>query len=351
MIDDTEYQSDYAKLLELLNSDEFKQNLTIETLQSNNYKLIQEHIKFGLDYNVVREREQLIINEINFWKKRSLSTDFFFEKTYPLFWPSLKLMSTLKPISVEMLVGFISGWAMLRFFFSPSKLSIYEDEEIEKLMRPSLIILKDFFSTQLWQEYLINLAILESSIITIKFNSCIEETVNTREAILSFIREKKITPFNKHQIEMLKMDYKKEQMLYVEPLENVSKESKKLPIKSKPGRKPSSFKSVEEWFIKIDGEDLNKLLLQLKILSKDFTPKQFVFMIKALDNLGYLKPYENKAIFDSFEKFFGIKYGVMSAKNANMIRANNARTTGSLDNLLPSLERTISEIIKTINMS
>lgn len=235
MIQESKDQSDREELLELINSDQFKKQFSQEILQSKNYQKLQEYAKWGLTDNVIKRREKLITEELAFWKERSPSCNLFLEKTHNMFWPILQVLSALRPISDEILLDFIAGWAMSRFLLIPSKLTKEQQEEINQLVRPSLNIFKEFISTQGWKEYLVNRTIPESSTITIKFSSCVEESVNTREVILSFIRDKKVTPFSKHQIEMLKMDYKEEQMRYVDKDHRKANESNERELKQGSG--------------------------------------------------------------------------------------------------------------------
>jgi len=61
----------------------------------------------------------------------------------------------------------------------------------------------------------------------------------------------------------------------------------------------------------------------LKKRCKDYKPKQFAFMIKALDELGFINFNENKEIFAAFEYYFGYTCGSTSSKNKGLVMAGS----------------------------
>lgn len=115
-------------------------------------------------------------------------------------------------------------------------------------------------------------------------------------------------------------------------------------IINKPGRPKSNPKPIKDYFTKkISDTAIDNLLNVLKLKSKDYKPIQFVFMIKAIEELGYISFHENSEIFSAFENFLGSTYGHISGKNSNMGKARNRSNNELLIRMKTMIENIIEE--------
>ncbi|MBW8334804.1 MAG: hypothetical protein K0M40_22495 [Prolixibacteraceae bacterium] len=319
-------QTDLEKLLLSVTSLQFQNQLTPELKKSKANQELLHKAKWQLFDDQIQKRIGLINGEITFWKDQTPTCNIYLVKTYASVKPILDIWAEMKPITDKMIVDFIEGWAMSRFTLLPLKLTTEEDDEIIKLLQPPVTVFKEFLSSTSWQEYLVNRCIPETKTIITRFNSFQEDTVNERDAILSFIRDKKAMPFNKEQVDMLKMEYLKNQNQFVDEYRKLTNESGNEPgkIRKKPGRKASVAKPVIDLIIGMDDKYKDIFLSDLKRDIKCNEPVELVFMLRALVELGYVYQGVRRELFLSFLTFYGKEpdFVSISGQNDDWIRKN-----------------------------
>jgi hypothetical protein len=114
--------------------------------------------------------------------------------------------------------------------------------------------------------------------------------------------------------------------------------------KTKPGRKPSSALPVEQFIVGMDNKYKDGFLSALKRDISCNEPVELVFMLRALDKLGYISFARRRQLFLSFLSFYGKNpdFVSVSGQNDNWNRTNKE--------LLDRMTRLISNIIDQNNI-
>ena len=342
---------DREAILSHVTSDEFQSQLSIETLNSKSNQHLLFIAKWQLFEDQIRYRKFLIEREITFWKRHTPSCKMYLEKTYPMVRPILDIWAECRPITDEMLVDFIAGWAMSRFALLPTKLNKKEQGEMLQLTQPPMEIFKEFLQSKEWHEYILNKCIPETKNIIIKYNSFQEDIVNERDALLFFMQGKKAMPLSKKQIEMLKIEYLKEQNQLVKEYRKITEEVSTEFTKKKVGRKKSEPLPVKNYIRNIDEDHVDLFLNKLKDECQNYSPIEFIYLLNAMSRMGYLFVGNDKmVVFNAFEKFFQKTYGNKSNKWGRWNEAMDADKKGSENPLLPKMLSVVSGLIRRNNI-
>lgn len=158
--------------------------------------------------NELRIRERIVKDEVEFWIKRSKTYELFFNYSNKYFKPILDSITMLRPVTEPMLSDFIAGWAMYKFVLVPDMLTEHQIDEISKLLKPTASVLKKFYSTDGWTEYIVNRIIPESRTYNLLF---MQGSENARDALLTFIKDRNYRPFTREQIIEIELEYAYEQ--------------------------------------------------------------------------------------------------------------------------------------------
>ncbi|MDD2304488.1 MAG: hypothetical protein PHP53_07315 [Prolixibacteraceae bacterium] len=133
--------------------------------------------------------------------------------------------------------------------------------------------------------------------------------------------------------------------------QSISNESKAQPVNNKPGRPKSTPKPVKEYIKNIDPEKIEAFLNALKSKFIESSPKDFIFMIRALYYKQLLNVNETcrKEVWMSFETFFGGEYGNPQNKYETWKKSSPIMPKGAENTTLNIIVNDISIIISALN--
>lgn len=237
---------------------------------------LNEMTKWVCTKSEIERRKILVNKEIAFREDYSILIKRYLEKTHSVFFPIIDILTDLKPVTDNMLVNFISGWANSIFLLT-KKLTREQEDEIIDLFKPAFNVLKEFFSSDDYRENLINRVIPESAKLFPFINGSQMESENARDAIMTYIKDLNLMPISRGHLLKVKFEYLKEQRELYEEANNPRVHTpKKYEIKAiKPAQTKDEIGSmkdsgplmsdkVEDAFIFMKGKDnrKNKIILE-----------------------------------------------------------------------------------------